>query len=109
MAEWEAYDQLEPIGGQWQQTALLASLIANANRDLEQHPEPFRLEEFLPVSVDVEMEDPELEEDPTTAQGNAPHQMTQSETALMAGEPEPEWMTWKRGMQLMAEATSEEK
>lgn len=94
LAEWQAYDYLEPFGEQWQQTALLASLIANANRDVEQHPEPFQASEFLPPRCSWEAVLETLDAE------NVP--------GLEAGLPEtaePDWMSWKRKMQILAEAT----
>lgn len=51
LAEWEAFDRLEGgIGGRgdWQRTALLASLYAERNRDPKRRSAPFSLKEFLP-------------------------------------------------------------
>jgi hypothetical protein len=36
---------------EWQQTALLACLIANPNRDTKAHPKPFTVDEFNPYVV----------------------------------------------------------
>ena len=35
----------------WQHTASLAALLANINRNIEERPEPFTPEEFMPVSL----------------------------------------------------------
>lgn len=104
MLEWEAYYELEPFGGQWQQTALLASLIANANRDPEKRPEPFTVEDFLPgesgvdngrsgEADDGEETDEVLSDGPSTALENAP----------LWAEDEPDWKRWKRNIRAFAE------
>ena len=43
-----AYFTLEPFGDEWLRTALIASVIANANRDAKVKPEPFKPEDFMP-------------------------------------------------------------
>ena len=49
-----AYFTLEPFGDDWLRTAVLASVIANANRDAKVRPEPFKPEDFMPhVNRDV--------------------------------------------------------
>jgi hypothetical protein len=96
LAEWQAYYQLEPFGGQWQQTALLASLIANANRDPEQKPEPFTVEDFLPGSAGQDEEADDEADDPLP--GLPPNRES---TDLGEGE-EPAWMSWKASMQALA-------
>ena len=58
--EWIAYFEIEPFGDAWLRTAMLASLIANANRNTDEKPEPFTAQDFMPV----QMEEPETEEDP---------------------------------------------
>ena len=47
-----AYFTLEPFGDEWLRTALIASVIANANRDAKAKPEPFKPEDFMPKSDD---------------------------------------------------------
>ncbi len=51
ITEWMAYFALEPFGEERAdlRAALIACLIANANRDEKKHPQPFRVEEFMPV------------------------------------------------------------
>jgi hypothetical protein len=61
-AEWNAYYILEPFGDEWLRTAMLASLIANANRDADLKPEPFLLQDFMP-SWDTGLEQVEDGED----------------------------------------------
>jgi len=48
--DWMAYYQIEPFGGARGdiQAALVASLIANANRDAKKRPEAFRPGDFVP-------------------------------------------------------------
>lgn len=43
-----AYFTLEPFGDEWLRTAIITSMIANANRDAKTRPEPFKPEEFMP-------------------------------------------------------------
>jgi len=43
-----AYFTLEPFGDEWLRTAVIASVIANANRDAKARPEPFKPEDFMP-------------------------------------------------------------
>lgn len=74
LTEWQAYYALEPFGMPWHQTALLASILANANRDPKEKPEPFTLEEFLPVSAKDDEDD-----------------------------SEPDWMRWKRNLRAYGE------
>jgi hypothetical protein len=57
--EWMAYYNVEPFGDEWTRTALIASLIANANRDPDVRAEPFMPEEFIPRLTDEEAEDPD--------------------------------------------------
>ncbi len=51
ISEWMAYFALEPFGEERAdlRAALIACLIANANRDEKKRPTPFRVEEFMPV------------------------------------------------------------
>jgi hypothetical protein len=76
LREWEAFDLLEPFGNEWRQTALLAMLTAETNRDAEKKPEPFTVEDFLPSAP----EEDEPEED----------------------EPVEQWQVWKQMFALMA-------
>lgn len=49
LVEWAAFYELEPFG-EWRadlRMAVLASLIANANRDPEKRPEPFTVDDFM--------------------------------------------------------------
>lgn len=58
--EWIAYFQIEPFGDEWLRSAMLMTMIANANRDKDLKPEPFEVNDFLPISQeDVFEEDPE--------------------------------------------------
>lgn len=49
-AEWVAFLEVEPVGGVRDDlhTAMLMTLLANANRDRKRHPKPFALQEFWP-------------------------------------------------------------
>lgn len=49
-AEWRVYLAVEPTGGVRDDlhTAMLMTLLANANRDRKRHPKPFTLQEFMP-------------------------------------------------------------
>lgn len=93
IAEWQAYARLEPFGNEWIQTALLASLTANANRDTEAHPDPFELEQFLPEVADDVPVEMILQEDGENADP------TPDDAA------EPPWMAWKRLFTMMAAAS----
>ena len=57
--EWMVAYSLEPFGDEWPRTALLASLIAEANRDPEKRAEPFTPEDFMPRLIEEEEEDPD--------------------------------------------------
>jgi hypothetical protein len=57
--EWIAYYELEPFGDEWLRSALIASLIAETNRNTEERSEPFSPQDFLPAQ-----REPEVEEDP---------------------------------------------
>lgn len=50
ITEWEAFARIEPIGDSRGdlRMAILDSLVANANRDPERHPDPFTVMDFLP-------------------------------------------------------------
>jgi hypothetical protein len=48
--DWRTYAQLEPFGEEradWRM-GILASVIANANRDDKKHPNPFEPKDFMP-------------------------------------------------------------
>lgn len=49
-AAWRAYLEVEPIGARRDDlhTAMLMTLLANANRDRKKRPKPFTLQEFMP-------------------------------------------------------------
>lgn len=49
-AEWAVFLSIEPIGALRDDlhTAMLMTLLANANRDRKKKPKPFALTEFLP-------------------------------------------------------------
>lgn len=87
LREWEAYAILEPFGAPWKQTALLAMLIAEANRDPEKKPDPFEMADFLPGEPNVRVIEGEAEAEPEA--------------------DEPHWMTMKRLLQTLAEAQKE--
>lgn len=57
--EWIAYFGIEPFGDEWQRTALLASLTANANRNQEEKPDPFTVDDFMPVQRPDSIEEAE--------------------------------------------------
>ena len=48
LAEWRAYDRMEPIGEPRAdfRLAVLTSILANANRDVSKKPEPFGPADF---------------------------------------------------------------
>ena len=50
VTEWAAFLEVEPLGGARADlhTAMLMTLLANANRDRKKKPKPFTLTEFLP-------------------------------------------------------------
>jgi hypothetical protein len=77
LAEWMAYAELEPFGeGRADLRAgMLASVMANANRDSEEQPEPFQPGDFFENLN--EGEEPEADE--------------------------PDWMRIKRAMQMLVE------
>lgn len=91
LREWQAYYALEPFGDEWPRTALLACLIANANRDTEVRPEPFEVADFMP-----------------NAQELLPGSFVAEDEADMPEivEDEPPWMGWKRLFQEMAESSN---
>lgn len=49
LAEWRAYFKLEPWGAVMddRRHGILASLLANVNRDGRRHPEPYRETDFI--------------------------------------------------------------
>ena len=49
-AEWIAYNRLEPFGERRAdlRTGIVASVIANVNRDKKKRSKPFKAEEFMP-------------------------------------------------------------
>lgn len=50
VAEWMAYDSLEPIGELRAdvRAGIIASVIANTNRDRKRRPDPFTPHDFMP-------------------------------------------------------------
>lgn len=65
--EWQAYYLLEPFG-QWRddyRMAILASILANINRDSKKHPTPFDPLDFMPDFMAV---GDEQESNPETIQ-----------------------------------------
>lgn len=48
--EWQAFYAIEPFGHARSdiQTALLASLVANAHRDTKKRPRPYGIRDFIP-------------------------------------------------------------
>ncbi len=74
LTEWMAYDQLEPFGERRAdlRMAILASLIANANRDPDKRREPFSPADFMP----------RFESEPQ-AQPDVPRQTWQQQKAIM--------------------------
>lgn len=48
--EWELYEQIEPFGERRAdvRAAMIASVIANANRDPKRKPSPFTIDDFMP-------------------------------------------------------------
>ncbi len=49
-AEWVAYDRISPFGPERDdlRMGILASLIANVNRDAKKHPKPYKPADFIP-------------------------------------------------------------
>jgi hypothetical protein len=94
--EWEAFFLLEPFGQEWQQTALLASLIAETNRDHEKREEPYALEEFLPVPPQEDEPDDEADYDDDDW----------PDMQALAASGEPAWMRWRHNMRAYALATN---
>lgn len=87
LREWEAYYQLEPFGEAWKQTALIACILANANRDPEKR-EPFEVDEFMPLPPDIKLQIDD--DDPETA----------DEEIVM---DEPDWVSWKKRFAVMVQ------
>jgi hypothetical protein len=54
--EWMAYERLEPFGQDWLQTGVIASTVANSQRDPEQQPAPFLPPDFMPAYETAEDE-----------------------------------------------------
>lgn len=52
LTEWMAYAHLEPFGDERGdlRAGIVASTIANVNRDPKRTPEPFRPEDFMPFT-----------------------------------------------------------
>lgn len=51
IALWQAFERVEGSFGErghWERTAMLASMYANAHRDVQKRPQPFRPDEFVP-------------------------------------------------------------
>jgi hypothetical protein len=51
-ARWKAFDKLEPISLGWRgdyQAGIVASMLANINRDATKRPNPFLPGDFIPV------------------------------------------------------------
>lgn len=84
LTEWQAYFELEPFGMAWHQTAQLAAILANANRDPKEKPKPFTVEDFLPTGSREGDEN-----EPEEADGT------------------PNWMRWKRNIRAYAESANE--
>lgn len=62
LAEWMAYHNVEPFGYERDDLSrgIIASVIANANRDAKRRPRPYRPSEFMPFSEPA----PEPEQSP---------------------------------------------
>lgn len=84
MSEWQAYWLLEPWGDDWQRTALLALMYAEAHRDRDERDEPFSLADFMPRLPSDDFDD---EQPADEAESYAP------------GE-EP-WRQWKAAMEAL--------
>ena len=65
LAEWMAYDAVEPSGEYRQElrSGQLCSLLANINRDSEKRPEP-----FVPLDFMFFTDRPEEKQEPPTAE-----------------------------------------
>lgn len=51
LTEWMAFYELEPFGTEPEdyRTGIIASTIANVNRDAKRQPKPYRPQDFMPV------------------------------------------------------------
>jgi len=98
--EWQVYDGLEPFGRPWHQAAMLASILANTNRDPDKRSEPYTVDEILEEFVPGY----QTEDDGPILTGPVPL----TNINLPAEEPEPQWMQWKQTFQMMADATKPE-
>lgn len=60
-AQWEAFDRVEPFGEDRAdlRSAIVACVIANANRDTEKQPQPFKVSDFMPSFDRPKKETPE--------------------------------------------------
>jgi hypothetical protein len=52
LREWEVYYHTKPFGSQlgFYQSGIIASVLANVNRDSKKSPTPFKAEDFMPMA-----------------------------------------------------------
>ena len=96
LREWEAFEVLEPFGQDWMRSAMLATLLANGNRDPEKQSEPYSLMDFMPGREDLAAEDDPDREEIGEEMDLEPER-----------EPEQGWKNWKAIFTNLAEATKE--
>ena len=63
LREWMQYEHLEPFGA-WRDnfhSAMIATLIANANRDPKRRPQPLKMSEFFYIDPETARENEDME------------------------------------------------
>ena len=58
LTEWQIYEKLEPFG-EWRsdlRMAVIASILANSNRDTKQKPQPYKPQDFM-LKFDQELDE----------------------------------------------------
>ena len=95
--EWEAFEALEPFGQAWDRTALIAALIANANRDPEKRSEPFEQADFMPRRMELEPDEAEALEEL--------NEMDDVKEAAHESMSNENWKDWKMVFKSLAEAS----
>ena len=83
---------LEPWGDDWQRSAIISMLFAEAHRDQDKRNEPFEVADFMPRFQDNGSQEPEL--------------LDEVENDAI---PDESWKIWKSAMAAMAEATKGKK
>lgn len=95
-AEYWAMFQLEPWGLEREdyRAGIVASTVANANRDRKKHPRPYRPEDFVPHVAEREGDDDdELDEDEALAHASG----IDAAMAAFGGDDEPESFRVRKG------------